>query len=132
MKSLGSFPGVIEGVKPGAHIYGELYEVTCPQTMKNLDRLEGNGSFYTRYETEIVLPKTGQEFCAWMYQLPFEDRGMFPEHAGPVTTFLYHGKTVMGWIPERRMRSFPWLRRMTVFTENLDKNRFFLDDQEYM
>jgi gamma-glutamylcyclotransferase (GGCT)/AIG2-like uncharacterized protein YtfP len=59
MISLGGFPGLIDG---NHRIEGELYEVD-EDTFHRLDMLEGNGSFYQRYEVET------SSGVAWMYSL---------------------------------------------------------------
>jgi len=64
MFSLGGFPGVIPNGKTS--IQGELYNVT-ERELRTLDRLEGNGSFYTR---EVIETSEGE---AWIYLLP-EDK----------------------------------------------------------
>lgn len=61
MFNMGGFPGVVEGTKV---VTGEVYEVD-DEVMAGLDRLEGNGSFYTR---EIV--ELSKNEMAWMYILP--------------------------------------------------------------
>ena len=63
MISLCSFPGVIHS-ENGFHISGELYRVD-DRTLQTLDRLESNGSFYSR---ELVKLKAFEE-DAWMYVL---------------------------------------------------------------
>jgi gamma-glutamylaminecyclotransferase len=67
MESMGGFPAV---VKNGSYaIEGELYEVD-DETLRNLDRLEGNGRFYNR---ELVFLSSGH--TAWMYLLmPSDNR----------------------------------------------------------
>lgn len=61
MVSLGYFPGLTKN--PVAPICGELYSVD-KKTMRDLDRLEGNGSFYNR---EKVMLNNGTK--AWVYFL---------------------------------------------------------------
>lgn len=63
---------VRNGEKP---ILGELYEVTDPNVMRNLDALEGNGSFYTRHQRRMMLLGTGEELeGCWIYEIPEGDR----------------------------------------------------------
>jgi gamma-glutamylcyclotransferase (GGCT)/AIG2-like uncharacterized protein YtfP len=66
MYSLGSFPAVVE-TGNGFHITGELYEIDSV-TLKMLDRLEGNGSLYTRKLVKIWFGTEQGE--AWMYIMP--------------------------------------------------------------
>lgn len=49
----GGFPMVLSGGL--FHVKGELFEVSDEQTMRNLDRLEGVPTLYTREETEVEL-----------------------------------------------------------------------------
>ena len=68
MVSLGGFPAVFEDKKVG-HVTGELYEVDDP-TLKRLDALEGNGSFYTRKEIPVFsMEDPLQEETVWIYFL---------------------------------------------------------------
>lgn len=69
MVSFGAFPGVIEldGQDEHCYILGELYEVD-DDTLALVDRLEGNGHFYTRKVVE--LSETDDTIEAWMYLLP--------------------------------------------------------------
>lgn len=60
MVSLGGFPAVDRTVESSS-IQGELYEC-APDVMVRLDRLESNGSFYTRYPTKLSTGET-----AWCY-----------------------------------------------------------------
>ena len=71
MISMGSYPGVVEldGQDEHCYILGELYEVD-DDTLARVDRLEGNGSFYTRKIVE--LSETDDTIEAWMYLLPKE------------------------------------------------------------
>ena len=66
MVSLGGFPGVIPGGETA--IAGELYSVS-DATLIHLDRLEGNGHFYTRIERTVTLTD-GRMRTAWIYELP--------------------------------------------------------------
>jgi len=61
MVSFGAFPGVIH--HGTGNVRGELYHVS-PAKLKDLDRLEGNGSFYTRRKMQIG------NYQAWIYLLP--------------------------------------------------------------
>jgi gamma-glutamylcyclotransferase (GGCT)/AIG2-like uncharacterized protein YtfP len=64
MVSLGGFPGVFkDGASP---IILELYLVDADQLI-SLDRLEGNGSFYTREEVSTLAGA-----LPWVYLLPKE------------------------------------------------------------
>jgi len=67
MVNLGAFPGVIEVSKNGNLILGELFEIDN-RTLDRVDRLESNGSFYTRKLVEVVGSDDPVE--AWMYLLP--------------------------------------------------------------
>ena len=66
MRSLGGFPGVLKNhySSMSASISGDLYEVD-DNTLKRLDMLESNGSFYSR---ELVRLREDSE-AAWMYVL---------------------------------------------------------------
>lgn len=64
MFSMGGFPGVVSG---NGYISGEVYEVD-DEVLKDLDRLEGNGNFYTREVVELANHEQ-----AWMYILPDYD-----------------------------------------------------------
>jgi len=63
----GSFPAVTACTNDGYSIIGELYEVD-EQTLQSLDMLEGNGSMYTRYLTQVY--DGPQVVEAWMYMMP--------------------------------------------------------------
>lgn len=81
MFSMGGYPGVIYGEMK---ISGEIYEVD-EEGMKGLDRLEGNGSFYTR---EVIETTHGK---AWMYVLPERagrDNKSDVEEEGGVLTWM--------------------------------------------
>lgn len=64
MRSLGSFPGVIEDstAKQAAPIKGEVYYVN-DATLASLDQLEGNGTFYQRKLVNVY----GMNDPVWMY-----------------------------------------------------------------
>jgi gamma-glutamylcyclotransferase (GGCT)/AIG2-like uncharacterized protein YtfP len=65
MRDLSWFPGVqytIQADKKN-RLYGEVYRVS-EDTLKGLDILEGNGSFFTRVQVETPWKK------AWMYMIP--------------------------------------------------------------
>lgn len=73
MVSLGGFPGVFKGGT--TNIVLELYLVDAGELLR-LDRLEGNGSFYTREE---VTTQAGA--LPWVYLLPkerYEDNEAVP------------------------------------------------------
>lgn len=92
MKSLGAFPGVSKG---GTYaIVGELYNVTRA-TLDSLDRLEGNGSFYTRELVDLE----GCDHQAWIYLLPrdgdfYHSRGSYDES---VDTRVVNGRQLASW-----------------------------------
>lgn len=68
--SLGGFPGLLKDTEGTAH--GEVWDVP---DITPLDRLEGNGSFYTREEVAVYTGKGA--VAAWTYFLPkeqYEDR----------------------------------------------------------
>ena len=67
MHSMGAFPAVTETSEKGYHITGELYEVDA-DTMRELDKLEGNGVFYSRKRVRVYTVEGIIE--AWMYLLP--------------------------------------------------------------
>lgn len=72
MFSFGYFPGVYElpsGSNNGWFIEGEVYKVDN-RTLNRLDCLESNGSFYTRYLTDI----SGLKDPCWMYLLPCDGK----------------------------------------------------------
>ena len=104
MVSLGGFPGVIEDGKTA--IVGELYRVS-DATLRGLDQLEGNGSFYTRVQRTITLTD-GRTRTAWIYLLPAE-RGYLDND--PVETGSwreYHQRTRRTW----------WHAAETVYTDD--------------
>lgn len=68
---LGAFPGAILSDE-GKPVSGELYYID-EDTLKLTDRLEGNGSFYTRYLKTFV-DEDNNEKKAWIYLLPDDDR----------------------------------------------------------
>lgn len=64
MRTNGSYPTVTED--PNGHkIRGEVY-ICDGETMADLDRLEGNGSLYTRH-VRGVTSEDGYTFPAWIY-----------------------------------------------------------------
>ena len=66
MNSLGAFPAVTtvsDDSENGYSISGELYTVDSA-TLRKLDQLEGNGSFYTRQLVRIDSPVIKE---AWIY-----------------------------------------------------------------
>lgn len=66
MNSLGAFPAVTtvsDDCENGYSISGELYTVSSA-TLRKLDQLEGNGSFYTRQLVRINSPVIKE---AWIY-----------------------------------------------------------------
>lgn len=63
MVDLGSFPGVIKQGENRLPVVGDVYIVNRP-VLADLDRLEGNGSFYNREQVNLENGMT-----AWMYFL---------------------------------------------------------------
>lgn len=60
--AVSSFPGIVpEGQE---RVKGEVYKVD-QDTLKRLDRLEGEGSIYLRKEIEVTV--NGQSLMAWTY-----------------------------------------------------------------
>jgi gamma-glutamylcyclotransferase (GGCT)/AIG2-like uncharacterized protein YtfP len=51
-----------------AHITGELYEMTDPSLLRDLDRLEGNGSMYQRYVRSFDLEGQDEPVEASIYE----------------------------------------------------------------
>lgn len=71
MISLGAFPAVIPNGM--GSIVGEVYNINILE-MARLDRLEGNGHFYTRRMVEVISPYDEEEkLSAWMYVLEHVD-----------------------------------------------------------
>jgi len=63
------FP-LIQYNENGLPMLGELYKVESPAVVATLDRLEGNGSFYTRVVRKIkILDFFEQEVDAWIYEI---------------------------------------------------------------
>jgi gamma-glutamylcyclotransferase (GGCT)/AIG2-like uncharacterized protein YtfP len=81
---LGYFPAAI---KPGTFaIQGELFGVDR-HTLQNLDRLEGNGTFYQREQNAVILDGVGL-VRAWIYLL-LQPAGLPPVHAdGHLKTWM--------------------------------------------
>ncbi len=48
-------------------VWGEVYEVT-PETLRRLDRLEGNGFLYTRIEKEAIIVGSDAPTTVWIYE----------------------------------------------------------------
>lgn len=69
MISLGAFPAVCR-YPNGTKVAGELYSVDAP-TMVALDRLEGNGNLYRRYQEDFINDK-GETVKAWIYIMPIQ------------------------------------------------------------
>ena len=69
---LGSFPAVTSCTNDGFAIMGELYEVNL-HTLNALDKLEGNGTMYTR-RLVSVYNDNGDVVEAWMYLMPEDDK----------------------------------------------------------
>lgn len=70
MISFGAFPGVM--LHGNKRVKGEVYRVN-DYTMFMLDKLEGNGFFYTRHIQDFLL-EDGTEIKAWIYLLPASRR----------------------------------------------------------
>jgi len=63
--SLGGFPALVSG---GGSVEGELYEVS-PETLRNLDMLEGHPNFYRRETRLVDCSMNGQLPChVYIYQ----------------------------------------------------------------
>lgn len=79
---LGSFPAAIAGKH---QMTGEVFEIDN-ETLKDLDRLEGNGFMYLRKQIPVVV--AGRQIVVWCY-LYLEDDGMDPlvEPVGSVVTW---------------------------------------------
>lgn len=67
MKSLGAFPMVFKSQNDEDEVKGEVYTVQDPAVLKDLDRLEGNGSFYFRKKCEVHCDD-GEVRNAWIYE----------------------------------------------------------------
>jgi gamma-glutamylcyclotransferase (GGCT)/AIG2-like uncharacterized protein YtfP len=67
-------PGAVRNAD-GHPILGEVFAVDDAGTVQNLDWLESNGSFYTRYQRPILLDN-GEVVTAWIYELPDTRYGM--------------------------------------------------------
>ena len=82
MTTLGSFPGVRRpiGDEVGAPVVGEIYSVD-EDTLRNLDRLEGNGHFYQR---EVMATDIGP---AWVYLLMEPSGNNYPQTDGK---YIWH------------------------------------------
>ena len=93
MKSYGAFPGVIEGGKES--VWGELFHVDS-HMLALLDHLEGNGTFYTRHITDILLEE-GKSIQAWMYTLPRNSRYVLPTSESGVEVLDIDGIGVANW-----------------------------------
>lgn len=93
----GSFPAVTRG---HASIQGELY-IVDDSTMRDLDRLEGNGHFYQR---ELVY-LDGEEEPAWMYVIIHcESRSRFNVDMDVIDDIV-----VMNWGDARKMKNIEWV-----------------------
>jgi len=64
MINLGAFPAVYRAAG-GGPVVGEVYAVS-DATRRRLDRLEGNGRFYTREQVAANVP-TGTTATVWVY-----------------------------------------------------------------
>lgn len=73
MINLGGFPALLYNSDEGYSVSGEIYNVT-PNTLKELDILEGEGSFYDRVEDNFFVVgnnphKNGQKYKSFVYIL---------------------------------------------------------------
>jgi gamma-glutamylaminecyclotransferase len=68
---LGSFPAARLD-KLGRPILGELFNVQSVDTLRQLDLLEGNGTFFERQERTVIDLITGEELTAWIYEMKKE------------------------------------------------------------
>lgn len=59
---LGCYPGIVEGT---GKVYGEVYDIN-ENTLKAMDRLEGEGSLYIRKSVKVTLAD-GNYIDAWCY-----------------------------------------------------------------
>ena len=76
MHSFGAFPAVSMAQDDSLYfVTGEVYLVSR-STLEVLDRLEGNGHFYTRRLVNVQLDN-GQEMEVWMYLVPFSQNMSF-------------------------------------------------------
>lgn len=49
-----------------SEIYGEIYMVTS-DIMKDIDKLECNGDWYTRKQRQVICENNQTEYICWMY-----------------------------------------------------------------
>lgn len=63
---LGTMPGLVENIRDGININGELWEVDA-KTMRILDRVEGEGVLYKRAEVKILTPNIDYKDTVWAY-----------------------------------------------------------------
>lgn len=106
MLSLGAFPAVIPGGENA--IQGELYEVD-DSTLQDIDKLEGNGSFYERAQVSL---SNGE--VAWMYLfLRFNSMNLCSE------VEAYDG--VASW--EESSDYLRWLQAVSVLSKKNDTDR---------
>jgi gamma-glutamylcyclotransferase (GGCT)/AIG2-like uncharacterized protein YtfP len=57
--------------KKGKPMLGEIFEVTESSVVEALDRLEGQGRFYTRVKRLVKnIDFFDQELLAWIYEIP--------------------------------------------------------------
>lgn len=69
----GSYPCMTVAEKDGKQITGEIYEVTDPRILVDLDRLEGVGSGLYRRETiKLVNPEGTAEALGYIYNRSVE------------------------------------------------------------
>lgn len=65
----GGFPLAYRSVK-GLKVKGELYCVLNEKVVQDLDRLEGNGHFYTRALRDFEHLPSKKLTTAWIYEIP--------------------------------------------------------------
>ena len=87
MYDLGAYPGIVEGK---GRVKGELYRVG-KEVLKNLDRLEGEGSLYIR-RSELVTKENGEAIAAFVYVYNNSIEGMewIPEADQPYSAHSAH------------------------------------------
>lgn len=104
MYDLGGFPAakIARRVMGGHYIVGELYDVSA-DTLASLDRLEGNGHFYTRSMEKIVKfsKKIDRIVPAWIYLINSVQDGTLLVDPTPIP---YQGYT--------QIRGFNWQKNM--------------------
>lgn len=123
MMSFGAFPGVVDfRMSDDADEYslcsiaGEVWDISGEheeQTLARLDRLEGNGAFYTRRPVEVVLPDADRSavVLAWMYLLPRRYLSEHAAHVNDIVTFSHPdlndrasrpNPVIRAWVPREQ------------------------------